>query len=103
MQLIERGDQRPGVRREIAAIHAATGDSSAAFEWLDKAIEAGWRHESLKPSPLFEPLRGSRRFNLLMERMRHDIARRRERVRRENLGPRLPAAPSTESGAVIPR
>jgi DNA-binding SARP family transcriptional activator/TolB-like protein/tetratricopeptide (TPR) repeat protein len=95
MQLIEGGDQRPGVRREIAAIHAATGDSTAAFEWLEKAIEAGWRHESLKPSPLFEPLRGNRRFTLLMERMRNDITRRRERVRRENLGPQLPAAQST--------
>ena len=92
MRLIAEGDERPGVRREIAAIHAARGDSARAFEWLEKAIEAGWRHEALRPTPLFEPLRASPRFKMLMQRMNADIARARKRVRSENLGPPLPSS-----------
>lgn len=91
MRLIDEGDERPGVTREIAAMHAAKGNRETAYEWLARAIEAGWRHEALQPSPFFEPLRADPRFNVLMQQMHADIERAKRRVRREKLGPPLPS------------
>jgi Flp pilus assembly protein TadD len=91
MRLIAEGDERPGLRREIAAIHAAMGHRDVAYEWLERAIDAGWRHEALEPSPLLEPLRAEPRFKALMVRIDADIGQARERVRREKLGPPLPS------------
>ena len=91
MRLVNEGDERPGVRREIAAIHAAMGHKDAAYEWLERAIDAGWRLEALEPSPLLQTLRSEQRFKALMARSDADLERAKDRVRTEKLGPPLPS------------
>jgi DNA-binding SARP family transcriptional activator/TolB-like protein len=76
---LDAGDERPGIRREIAAIYAARGDSGQAYEWLGRAIDSGWRLEALHPSPHFERLRGEVRFRALVGRIDADIRRARSR------------------------
>ncbi len=92
-RLREQGDERPGLLREIAAVYAARGDRARAYQWLERAIDAGWRLERLRPTPLFDPLRGEERFQELMERIDADVRRMKARVEREGLGPRLPSPP----------
>jgi len=76
---LDAGDERPGVKREVAALHAALGNGEAAYLWLGRAIDSGWRLESLYPSPLFERLRGETRFREYTERIERDL-RQAERV-----------------------
>lgn len=84
--LVHAGDERPGIRREIAAIHAALGNREQAYMWLDRAIRAGWRLEGLFPSHLFDPLRAEPRFRGMIERMLHQIRRSKEQLDRESVG-----------------
>ena len=91
MRLIREGDERPGLRRELAAVHAAMGHRDTAYVWLERAIDAGWRHEAIDPSPLFRPLRVEPRFRALMARVDADLEAAKQRVRSERLGPPLPA------------
>ena len=90
-RLRDQGDERPGLLREIAAVYAARGDRERAYQWLERAIDSGWRLERLRPTPLFESLRGEERFQELMERIDADVRRMKTRVEREGLGPPLPS------------
>lgn len=87
--MIREGDERPGIRREIAAIHAAMGDEDEAYEWLARAIDVGWRFERAHPSPLFEALRGEERFRRLVGRIDGDVARMKKEIEGKGLGPVL--------------
>ena len=91
IRLIEEGDERPGLRREIATVHAAMGHRDTAYVWLERAIGAGWRHEAIEPSPMFRTLRADPRFRSLLVRMDADLEVAKQRVRSERLGPPLPA------------
>jgi serine/threonine protein kinase/Flp pilus assembly protein TadD len=73
------GNEMPRVRLEIAAIHAVQLENEAALEWLQRAYDAGWRDcRTLERDPMFQGLRGNRRFNALMTRMRRDVASMRD-------------------------
>jgi len=90
-RLIDQGNEEPVLRRELAAVYAASGDRQRAYEWLEKAIDAGWRQERVYVSPLFESLRGEERFQQLMDRIDADLERMKARVEREGLAPPLPS------------
>jgi tetratricopeptide (TPR) repeat protein len=83
--LVERGDQHPGVQREIAAIYGARGEVDQAYAWLSRAVDAGWRLEHVHPSPLFDFLRGTPRFHTLIARIEDDILQAKEQVARAGL------------------
>lgn len=87
LRLIAEGDERPGIRREIAAIHAGKGDHERALEWFERAIESGWRQERNRPSPLFESLRNDARFKRLLRRIAADLALANARLERQGLRP----------------
>lgn len=54
----------------IAVVHIALGDTDRAFEWLQKAVEAGdWQMAMLKVEPAFDSLRSDPRFAALLERV----------------------------------
>ena len=68
-----------------------SGDRQRAYEWLERAIDSGWRLERTYPSPLFESLHGEERFQQLMDRIDADIERMKIRVEREGLAPPFPS------------
>lgn len=84
---IAMGDQRPGVKREIAAMYGAQGDTAEAYAWLRRAIDAGWRLEALYPSPLLDPLRGVPRFRELFSHIESDLRHAQLVVTRETVKP----------------
>ncbi|MBI4500501.1 MAG: hypothetical protein HY700_05010 [Gemmatimonadetes bacterium] len=86
--LVRAGDQHPGIQREIAAIYAARGDREKAYQWLGKAIDAGWLLEPLFPSPLFESLRDDPRFQQLMARIHAEIQHAKAQIERDGLASR---------------
>jgi tetratricopeptide (TPR) repeat protein len=79
-QLVNTGDERPGVLREIAAIYAAKGDREQAYGWYQRAIEAGWRLEMIHPSPLLYSLSGDLRFQGMRSEIDADIRREKARL-----------------------
>lgn len=91
LRLMDQGNEQPGLRREVAAAYAATGDRQRAYEWLERAIDSGWRLERMYPSPLFESLHGEERFQQLMDRIDADIERMKTRIEREGLAPPFPS------------
>jgi TolB-like protein/Flp pilus assembly protein TadD len=90
-RLIDQGNEEPVLRRELAAVYAAMGDKQRAYEWLERAIDSGWRLERTYPSPLFESLRGEERFQRLMGRIDADLERMNARIEREGLALPLPS------------
>jgi TolB-like protein/Flp pilus assembly protein TadD len=90
-RLVDQGNEEPVLRRELAAAYAAMGDKQRAYEWLERAIDSGWRLERTYPSPLFESLRGEERFQQLMGRIDADLERMNARIEREGLAPPFPS------------
>jgi tetratricopeptide (TPR) repeat protein len=82
---LAEGDERPGLLREIAAIHAALGERQRALEWLARAIDAGWRLDQLHPSPLFEPIRAEQGYSQLMARVAVSLRRMSGRIEKSEI------------------
>ena len=77
---------------EVASIHAVRGDTEAAFNWLERSYAAGYRASRfLAQDPMFESLRGDRRFAGLLERMVQTKARERARVEAEGIAAEVDA------------
>jgi tetratricopeptide (TPR) repeat protein len=77
---------------EVASIHAVRGDTEAAFGWLERSYAAGYRASRfLAQDPMFESLRGDRRFAELLERMVQAKARERARVNAEGIAAEVDA------------
>jgi len=83
---IDEGDERPGIRREVAAIYAVTGEAEQAYDWLTQAIDAGWRLEPIQSTPLFDAPRTDTRFEQLMARIDADLMRMRDRIELKRRG-----------------
>jgi TolB-like protein len=69
-ELTERSSRRYVCPYEVATIYAGLGEKDAAFEWLDKAVEARadcvpW----IKPDPKIDPLRSDPRYAALLRRV----------------------------------
>ena len=83
---IAAGDDTPAQRVELAAAAALRSEADAAFEWLERAFEAGYREYGfLERDPIFKPLRSDARFVRVLDRMRRDVAAQRERARTRGL------------------
>ncbi|MGB6034610.1 MAG: protein kinase [Bacteroidota bacterium] len=68
---LEEGDERARIRYEMAAINALRGEQAEALEWLQKAIESGWRKYSLAHrDPIFAGLVGDPRFDGMMQEVK---------------------------------
>jgi TolB-like protein/Flp pilus assembly protein TadD len=92
---IEQGDEGHTIRFYLAAIHAVQGNRQEAFEWLEKAAEAGWRDYHYAPRyPLFESIRDDARFKRIMDDNKARVAEMRRRV--EQLERRSPKTAQLE-------
>jgi TolB-like protein/Tfp pilus assembly protein PilF len=82
LDAVSDGDESPATAMELAAIHAARDEKEAAYEWLERAYELGWRVRSFNEhDPVFESLRGEVRFRALLDRMEADLTAMREQAR----------------------
>jgi TolB-like protein len=80
------GDDTPVQRIELAAGAALRGDTDAAIQWLERALEAGYREYGfLERDPIFRPLGSHPGFVSVLDRMRRDVEVQRERARTRGL------------------
>jgi eukaryotic-like serine/threonine-protein kinase len=78
---LARGHENPDRSMEIAAIHAAQGETGAALEWLERAYRAGWRdYRGTRRDPFFQGLLDEARFKHLLSRMEADVIVMRKRA-----------------------
>jgi tetratricopeptide (TPR) repeat protein len=62
--------QNPIVRYGLGCAYAQLGDTSQAYEWLEKAVASGFRSaDQMKKDEDLIPLRGSAHFNALVQRV----------------------------------
>jgi hypothetical protein len=79
-QALDKGNEFPRVRIEMAAIQTFEGHKESALDWLLKAYDAGWRDSrTLSRDPMIEELRGSPQFKALSDRINKDVAAMRGR------------------------
>jgi protein kinase/serine/threonine-protein kinase len=65
----------------MAAIYAVQGNKEEALEWLEKAVDAGWRdHKCALRYPIFENIRDDERFKRIMDDVKVKVAEMRRRV-----------------------
>ena len=77
---IANGDTSFQARIQMAAIHALRGDKEAAYDWLERAIDAGFfAYREAERHPFFESLRGEERFQQMMA----GVEERVEEMRRQ--------------------
>jgi len=87
--LVMRGDERPGVRFDIASSYASLGNVERALEWLDRAYEAGWRLNRWIPQGIstFSLLEMDPRFQEWVRRVDVDVAAQAERISYDGVHP----------------
>ena len=77
---MDKGNEMPRARIEIAAIHALRQQKEPALEWLQKAYDAGWRDSrTLIRDPILERIREEPKFKELIARINRDVAAMRGR------------------------
>jgi tetratricopeptide (TPR) repeat protein len=79
---IEKGSETTNLRYELAAISAVEGKGREACDWLQKAIDLGWRdYRFAQRDPMFESLRHDERFIRMMNDVKKRVDEQRTLVR----------------------
>jgi protein kinase/serine/threonine-protein kinase len=81
---MQQGDDYPSLRIEMAIIKSLQGKKSDAYEWLEQAIDMGWRWYawSLK-DPLLEYLHKDSQFQEMMTKVKAMVDEMRKSVEKE--------------------
>ena len=80
-ELLEKGNESPGIPYCIVAINAVQGNKEEAYKWLQKAIDAGWRDFRLgEQSPLLENLHEDEQFKQMMAQVKEMVDKMRKRI-----------------------
>ena len=62
-------------------MHALRGDTEAAYDWLQQAIDSGlYQYAELERHPCFESLHGEERFQRMMDGVKARVEEARRRV-----------------------
>lgn len=78
---VESGNELYHYRYNIAAIQAAQGNKDDALQWLQQAVDAGWRlYRIAEIDPFFESLRTEDRFQQILSRVRSFVDEERRKV-----------------------
>ncbi|MCK6562089.1 protein kinase [candidate division KSB1 bacterium] len=78
---IERGNERYWPRYDMARISAALNRKAEAYEWLQKAIDAGWiEYRWGMTDPLLENLHNDKRFRQMMAHVKAKVDQMRQQV-----------------------
>lgn len=77
----------PAPRQRMAVAHLILGDTTAALDWLEQAVDVGYRDvRELRTIPTLAPLRDHARFRTLLERMEILLAEELRRIEAEGWG-----------------
>jgi serine/threonine protein kinase/Tfp pilus assembly protein PilF len=80
------GNESPSVSIDMAAAFMIRKDRNAALESLAAAVKRGYRdYGILSGDPIFAPLAQEARYRALIDNMRTDVARQRQRARDRGL------------------
>ncbi len=83
---LERGVDIPILMWEIASIYAATGNSTEALSWAEKAHVGGlYRYWLAEIDPMFDMLRNDPRFTSILDRMKQGVEEMRRRLEVEEI------------------
>ena len=75
------GDQGFDVPYDLAAIHAVQGNKPEAYQWLQRAIDAGWLYYDLGiQDPMLENLREDEKFKQMMAALKARVNELKKRV-----------------------
>ena len=78
---LRQGNRYPDVPYGIASIHAVRGEKAETYEWLQKAIDTGYREVRLvSMDPLFEHLHDDSRFKEMMSQLQTEVDAIREEI-----------------------
>jgi hypothetical protein len=78
---LAQGGEDSGVMYDLAQINAILGNKTEAYDWLGKAIDAGWRSYGFAElDPTLENLRGDDRFKQMMADVKAKVDEMRKRV-----------------------
>jgi serine/threonine protein kinase/Tfp pilus assembly protein PilF len=78
---IDGGNELYHYRYNIAAVYAVQGDKEAAYEWLKKAVDAGWRlYRIAQIDPFFENLRNDERYKNILAGVKAMVDEERRKV-----------------------
>jgi len=78
---LAQGSEDSGVVYDLSQINAILGNKAEAYDWLQKAIDAGWRSYGFaEVVPYLENLRGDDRFKKMMADVRAKVDEMRKRV-----------------------
>jgi hypothetical protein len=86
-QKIEAGNETPSLRVEMAAAAALRKQTDRALEWLERAVDAGYRdYDFIHRDAIFRAQLGTdSRLAGLVARMRRDVDAQRARARQRGL------------------
>jgi serine/threonine protein kinase len=83
---IDKGNQTPALRIELAAAAVLRKDRGAALEWLERAHQGGYReYAQIERDPILAELRSEPRYRAVVEAMRRDVDAQRARARERGL------------------
>jgi hypothetical protein len=83
---IDRGNQAPSLRIELAAAAVLRKDRSAALDWLARAVESGYpEYGQIERDPILAQLRAEPRYRELLDRMRKNVDATRARAAERGL------------------
>jgi tetratricopeptide (TPR) repeat protein len=78
---LAQGSEDTGVMYDLAAVNAIQGNKTEACDWLQKAIDTGWRSYGFaEKDPTLENLRGDGRFKKMMADVKAKVNEMRKRV-----------------------
>jgi tetratricopeptide (TPR) repeat protein len=85
---LAQGNESCDVPFDLAEINALQGNKTEAYDWLQKAIDPGWRNYGrAEVDPILDSLRGDERFKKMMAGAKarvEDMRRRVEKVEKED-------------------
>ena len=80
-ELLRQGSDWYIFSYDNAAISAIQGNRDEAYQWLQRAIDAGWlNYEIGLRDPLFENIRNEEKFKLMMAQVKAKVDEQRRRV-----------------------
>ncbi len=78
---IAAGNQGPGLKIELAAAAVLRKDRQTALDWLERAVEGGYReYAQIERDPILAELLSEPRYRQAIDRMRRDVDAQRARA-----------------------